>query len=501
MSSSAATARVAASSAARRSARPWTSARDQAASTTSSRPRSDGLDGLLGGVQDEAPQRLRGPRASRAGTRRPPGLLVRPGRRRRERAGPRPRASASGGALTSRIAPARARELRGRRRSARFSGARAAPGTGSRCQRSSASSVADERERRSAAAVAGGSLAGRAGGERHRRGAYQPRAAAGTRGPRPSGHWSLRSVAHAPPTIARSSHPHRSHGVSVPVEPTVPTQPDAASPAEPEQNGIAGRGLSRRGFLRVAGAAGLTGVAASVAACSAAAAPAWSFGAPADPGRRDPGARDRRRRPPPAPASAAPSAVGSRRPVADPQPEHPRRLDRARRRRPRRRPPLHRQPGPGPQRASTATVFAKRGRHPRRRRDDYPELAVKPAFAQVPNLVITDAVTPLTPEMDGDVKVFRHDHRRDGVEDRREDADRRGARLQRAVAGPHDPLHRGRQAPGDLHQQPQGDDGRPLPRRGVRGLLPGRRPVRQPEAVRAGRELHLRVHGEPARAR
>jgi FtsP/CotA-like multicopper oxidase with cupredoxin domain len=39
--------------------------------------------------------------------------------------------------------------------------------------------------------------------------------------------------------------------------------------------------------------------------------------------------------------------------------------------------------------------------------DDYPELRMKPAFAQVPQLVLTDALDPLTPELDGDVKVFR----------------------------------------------------------------------------------------------
>lgn len=39
--------------------------------------------------------------------------------------------------------------------------------------------------------------------------------------------------------------------------------------------------------------------------------------------------------------------------------------------------------------------------------DGYPELSQKPAFVQVPNLVLTDALTPLEPELDGDVKVFR----------------------------------------------------------------------------------------------
>lgn len=38
--------------------------------------------------------------------------------------------------------------------------------------------------------------------------------------------------------------------------------------------------------------------------------------------------------------------------------------------------------------------------------DDYPELDMKPAFAQVPNLVLTDALTPLTPTLEGDIKVF-----------------------------------------------------------------------------------------------
>jgi FtsP/CotA-like multicopper oxidase with cupredoxin domain len=39
--------------------------------------------------------------------------------------------------------------------------------------------------------------------------------------------------------------------------------------------------------------------------------------------------------------------------------------------------------------------------------DDYPELKQKPSFAQVPNLVLTDALSPVTPELDGDTKVFR----------------------------------------------------------------------------------------------
>ncbi len=39
--------------------------------------------------------------------------------------------------------------------------------------------------------------------------------------------------------------------------------------------------------------------------------------------------------------------------------------------------------------------------------DGYPELQMKPSFAQVPQLFLNDALTPLKPELVGDVKVFR----------------------------------------------------------------------------------------------
>ncbi len=38
--------------------------------------------------------------------------------------------------------------------------------------------------------------------------------------------------------------------------------------------------------------------------------------------------------------------------------------------------------------------------------DNYPELSAKPAFAQVPQLVLNDALQPLKPTIDGGVKVF-----------------------------------------------------------------------------------------------
>ncbi len=39
--------------------------------------------------------------------------------------------------------------------------------------------------------------------------------------------------------------------------------------------------------------------------------------------------------------------------------------------------------------------------------DGYPELTQKPAFVQVPQLFLSDALQPLKPEMDGNVKVFK----------------------------------------------------------------------------------------------
>jgi FtsP/CotA-like multicopper oxidase with cupredoxin domain len=38
--------------------------------------------------------------------------------------------------------------------------------------------------------------------------------------------------------------------------------------------------------------------------------------------------------------------------------------------------------------------------------DNYPELSQPPAWAQVPQLVINDLVSPLVPKLDGDAKVF-----------------------------------------------------------------------------------------------
>ena len=112
---------------------------------------------------------------------------------------------------------------------------------------------------------------------------------------------------------------------------------------------------------------------------------------------------------------------------------------------------------------------------------------------------LTDALTPLKPEIDGDVKVFKLT-----IDEIEQQIDElmppvAGLGYNRPVAGPDDPRQPGRQGPGGLHQQPEGDDRRPLPRRRVRRLLPGRRPVRDPAADHARRDLHLRLLGQERR--
>ena len=163
--------------------------------------------------------------------------------------------------------------------------------------------------------------------------------------------------------------------------------------------------LSRRGFLRAAALTGGGLAAASIAACTPAAAPVWTF----SPGRSgDPNA-----------AVASPTAA-----AASPEMSHgptPRSAGDARSERLDGPPPgwsehdiasrtvIRRYLGnlvpalgdiyPTAVAAKLADILGVE--------DDYPELQQKPSFAQVPNLVLTDALTPLEPEVDGDTKVFR----------------------------------------------------------------------------------------------
>ena len=174
------------------------------------------------------------------------------------------------------------------------------------------------------------------------------------------------------------------------VDDTVITSP-AASPADTaEDPGIASSAISRRGFLRVAGLTGGGLMAASVAACQAAASPAWSFGAPATPGAAT------------TPPSASPAALAS----ASPDPNLPvgwtahdinaRNV-------------IRRYLGnlvPALKGIYDDATFARLGAI-LGAGDNYPELGLKPSFAQVPQLILNDTLDPVTFTMDGDVKVFR----------------------------------------------------------------------------------------------
>ena len=166
--------------------------------------------------------------------------------------------------------------------------------------------------------------------------------------------------------------------------------------------------LSRRRFLRGAAVAGGGLLAAGLAACAPTAAPNWTFGpgvaaplpsaSPSAPASADPSAA----------ASAGHSMAPSTAPSVSPSSgtgtlpagwtEH----DAAARNVVRRYlgdlvkalPAVY----PPAVVAKLALILGVE--------DGYPELDMKPAFMQVPNLFLTDALTPLKPTMDGDVKVF-----------------------------------------------------------------------------------------------
>jgi len=181
--------------------------------------------------------------------------------------------------------------------------------------------------------------------------------------------------------------------------------PPTPSPDETIEPGGLDSSLTRRGFLRGAALAGTGLVAATVAACAPAATPAWNY-ATSKPA------------PPTAPpeATAAPTAAPTEMPGMTAAPSST---------------PAPSEPvGEIPAGWSEHDVKA---RNVVRRylgnlipalaaiypedvfnqladvlgaADDYPELAQPPAFAQVSQVLLNDLVTPLTPTLDGDVKVF-----------------------------------------------------------------------------------------------
>lgn len=187
----------------------------------------------------------------------------------------------------------------------------------------------------------------------------------------------------------------------------VVSQPDAPSPpADGGTPAVSGTQLlpaelSRRGFLRGAAVAGTGLVAAGIAACTpnTGGLPAWTYAPGATPAA--PGSA--------APATPAASAAGTAAPTATPAAtggaipagwtEHDISA----------RTVVRRFVGnlaPALKGVYGDAAFAKLvdilGADVA-----YPELEKKPAFVQVPQLVLTDTLQPLTPELDGDVKVFR----------------------------------------------------------------------------------------------
>ena len=120
--------------------------------------------------------------------------------------------------------------------------------------------------------------------------------------------------------------------------------------------------------------------------------------------------------------------------------------------------------------------------------DDYPELKLKPAFAQVPQLALNDILSPLKPELDGGVKVFKLTI---------DEIDQHIDELMPTSQA----LGYNKQWPGPTIRVTQGDKVRAIFTNNlkettgvhfhgvrVRRLLPGRRPVRHPAADRARRD-------------
>ena len=166
--------------------------------------------------------------------------------------------------------------------------------------------------------------------------------------------------------------------------------------------------ISRRRFLRGAALAGGGLIAAGLAACTSTAAPAWTYGpegipsaapgaASPTPGTSPAASPDASHSMSPAP-SASPTASAPTTPIPEGWTQHDVNA----------RNVVRRYLGdlvtalpavyPEPVVTKLADILGVE--------DGYPELSQKPAFVQVPNLVLTDALDPLKPTLDGDVKVF-----------------------------------------------------------------------------------------------
>ena len=165
--------------------------------------------------------------------------------------------------------------------------------------------------------------------------------------------------------------------------------------------------LSRRGFLRAAALTGGGLAAASIAACAPGGAPVWTFspGRSTDPNAPAPSASATAAASPAmshetghSAAPATPAASGSTN-IPPGWSEHDVTARNGVRRYLGNLVPMLGDIYPPAVVAKLADILGVE--------DDYPELKQKPSFAQVPNLVLTDALSPVTPELDGDTKVFR----------------------------------------------------------------------------------------------
>jgi len=188
--------------------------------------------------------------------------------------------------------------------------------------------------------------------------------------------------------------------------------PTTENPGVPE---MAASALSRRGFLRTAAltGGGLAAVAGLAACAPTATGAGWTFGPPFSPapsarGAAASAAPSAAASSAPSPAashdmSASPSPAGSAPPVTGTIPDGWTSHDIEARDKVRRYigdlAPALKDIYPPAVVAKLASILGVT--------DDYPQLHQKPAFAQVPQVVLSDAVTPLTPEVVGGVKVFK----------------------------------------------------------------------------------------------
>jgi FtsP/CotA-like multicopper oxidase with cupredoxin domain len=157
--------------------------------------------------------------------------------------------------------------------------------------------------------------------------------------------------------------------------------------------------LTRRGFLRGAAVTGGGLMAATLAACAPAAAPAgWTFGPTIPPGSAAPTT---------APTGAASLPPASAAPTGSPAPSanipagwtsHDVSARNVLRRYVGNLAPALQSIYPAPVFAKLADILGAA--------DGYPELTKKPAFVQVPQVVLNDALQPLKPTIQDGVKVF-----------------------------------------------------------------------------------------------